>query len=255
MIHIDITFAERLITKTGTFQERRDKCAMFMLYESMAWTCMFRFRVCQYLAMEHCEYHASFLRYSEQSMNNKKPNNMKKIKLYIAVSLDGFIARPDGDLDWLLKYPMPTRTEYGYKDMMDSIDTIIMGNGTYQELISMNFDWAYKEKSTFVLTRYRNNLPPKENVTYLIDNVIEAIHQLKQKEGKDIWLIGGGQVITLLLNYDLVDEMQICYIPLILGEGIPLFPNKPKESKWELNNSTVYDSGILKADYYKMRLH
>ncbi len=174
---------------------------------------------------------------------------MKKIKLYIAVSLDGYIARPDGDLDWLLTYPMHTGAEYGYKDLMDSIDTVIMGNLTYQELIVMSIDWPYKDKSTYILTRYKNNLPPKENVTYLTDDVIETIHQLKQQEGKDIWLMGGGQVITLLLNHDLVDEMQISYVPVILGEGIPLFPNKPKESKWELVNSTAFDSGILKVDY------
>lgn len=174
---------------------------------------------------------------------------MKKIKLYIAVSLDGYIARPDGDLDWLTQYPMPTGTEYGYKDLMDSVDTIIMGNSTYQAVIEMDVDWPYKDKSTYVLTRYATNLPPKENVVYLTDDVIETIRQLKQQEGKDIWLVGGGQVITLLLNHDLVDEMQICHIPLILGEGIPLFPNKPKESKWKLTGSTAYNSGILRVDY------
>lgn len=174
---------------------------------------------------------------------------MRKIKLYIAISLDGYIARPDGELDWLLKYPMPTGTEYGYKDFTDSIDTIIMGNSTYQEIITMNVDWPYKDTSTYVLTRYKTNLLPKENVTYLSDNVIDAIRRLKQQEGKDIWLMGGGQVVTLLLNQDLVDEMQISYVPVILGEGIPLFPNKPKESKWELTGNTAYDSGIIKVDY------
>ena len=176
---------------------------------------------------------------------------MKKIKLYIAVSLDGYIARPDGGLDWLLKYPMPTGTEYSYKDLMDSIDTIIMGNSTYQELIAMSVDWPYKGKKTYVLTRYKNNLSPKEDVTYLTDNVIRTIRQLKQQEGKDIWLVGGGQVITLLMNHDLVDEMQICFVPVILGEGIPLFPNKPKESQWDLTGNTAYESGILKVDYRK----
>lgn len=177
---------------------------------------------------------------------------MKKIKLYIAASLDGYIARPDGDLDWLVQYPAPAGAEYGYQDFTDSVDTIIMGNGTYQEILTMNIDWPYKDKSTYVLSRYTTNLPPKENVVYITDNVIEAIHQIKHQKGKDIWLMGGGQTITLLLNHDLVDEMQICYIPLILGEGIPLFPNKPKESQWKLMGSTAYDSGILKVDYRRI---
>lgn len=176
---------------------------------------------------------------------------MKKIKVYIAASLDGYIARPDGDLDWLTNFPNPTGTDHGYKELMKSIDTVIMGNGTYQEIISFDVDWPYKDKSTYVLTRYKNNLPPKENVTYITDDVVASIHQLKLQDGKDIWLVGGGQTVTLLLNHDLVDEIQICYIPLVLGEGIPLFPNKPKESKWELKESKVYDSGILKVDYLK----
>ncbi len=176
---------------------------------------------------------------------------MKKIKLYIAASLDGYIARPDGDLDWLLQYPAPAGAEYGYQEFIDSVDTIIMGNSTYQAIIEMGVDWPYKDKSTYVLTRYKNNLPPKENVTYITDDVVTAIRQLQQQEGKGMWLMGGGQVVTLLLNHDLVDEIQIAYIPVILGDGIPLFPNKPKESKWELAGNTAYDSGILKVDYKK----
>ena len=67
--------------------------------------------------------------------------------------------------------------------------------------------------------------------------------------GKNIWLFGGGVLTSMLLSADLVDEMQICYIPVILGNGIPLFPKQPTESKWKLNESRVYDSGILKVDY------
>lgn len=172
---------------------------------------------------------------------------MKKIKLHISVSLDGYIARIDGDLDWLAKFHLPNVNH----DFLESIDTIIMGNIAYQELCTIRVDWPFKDKSTYVLTRYKKNLPPKENVNYLINDIVPTIQELKKQDGKDIWVIGGGQVITLLLNHDLIDEMQICYIPIILGNGISLFPNEPKESKWMLTKSIVYNTDILKVDYRK----
>lgn len=172
---------------------------------------------------------------------------MKKIKLYIAASLDSYIARPDGDLDWLLKYPMPTRTEYGYKDLMDSIDMIIMGVKTYRAVLDMDFEWPYSDKTCFIVSHHSINLTPTKDVKFITENVIETVETLKQQKGKDIWLVGGGEIITLLLNHDLVDEMQICYIPVILGNGIPLFPNQPKESTWKLAESKAYDSRIIKA--------
>lgn len=176
---------------------------------------------------------------------------MKKIKVYIATSLDGYIARPDGDLDWLLKYPMPTGTEYGYKDLMDSIDVIIMGGRTYREMLSMDITWPYKDKKTYVVSRH--SMEAKENIEFITENIAERTSELKNESGKNIWLIGGGELITMLLNADLVDELQICYIPVILGTGIPLFPNTPKESNWKLIGNTAYNSGIIKIDYQIMK--
>jgi dihydrofolate reductase len=176
---------------------------------------------------------------------------MKKIKVYIAVSLDGFIARPDGGIDSLTELTTPTLTDLGHKELYDSIDTILMGNGTYQEITSSESVWPYKDKSTFVLSRYKNNLPPKENTNYITEDVIESIIQLKQQEGKDIWLVGGGQTITQLLNLDLIDELQFSYIPVILGKGIPLFSDKMKESSWKIKGQISNNSGILKVDYQR----
>lgn len=172
---------------------------------------------------------------------------MKKIKLYIAASLDGYIARSDGELDWLLKYPMPTGTEYGYKDLMDSIDVVIMGGRTYREMLYMDSDWPYKDKKTYVISHHF--LESKENIEFITQNVIKKIIDLRNQKGKDIWLVGGGEIITMLLNADLVDELQISYVPVILGSGIPLFANNPKESNWKLVRSTAYESGIIKLDY------
>jgi dihydrofolate reductase len=176
---------------------------------------------------------------------------MKKIKICIAVSLDGFIAPPDGGLEELSEISGITRNGQDYNEWYDSIDTVLMGNGTYQEFRNTDVDWPYKDKLTYVLTRHPNNLPPKENVMFITENVVETISLLKEQAGKDIWLVGGGQTIAFLLNYDLIDELQLCYFPVMLGKGIPLFPDKHKASKWELKGHTAYNSGILKVDYQR----
>jgi dihydrofolate reductase len=175
---------------------------------------------------------------------------MKKIKLYIAASLDGYIARPDDDLDWLTKYPVTPELNYGYDEFYASVDTVIMGGRTYRELLCMDVLWPYKDKKTYVISRH--SMETKENIEFITENVIERISGLRGESGKDIWLAGGGELISILLAADLIDEMQICHIPVILGEGIPLFPGKHKESQWELTGNTAFDSGILTVDYKRV---
>lgn len=176
---------------------------------------------------------------------------MRKCSVYIATSLDGYIARPDGGLDWLTKYPITPETNYGYDEFYASIDTVVMGGRTYRELLNMDIPWMYKGKKTYVVTH--NAVKTDENIEFITDNIINRIVELRKEIGKNIWIIGGGELITLLLNTGLVDELQICYVPVILGNGIPLFPNNPKESAWELIGSTAYDSGIIKLDYVIQR--
>jgi dihydrofolate reductase len=178
---------------------------------------------------------------------------MKEIKVFIAVSLDGFIAPPDGGMDWLAELSHPDLKEFKDRTFYNSIDTVIMGNGTYQEITAFDVDWPYKDKATFVLSRRNDNLPPKANVSYLTENVLERIRQIKCQEGKDIWLLGGGQTIRLLLNHDLVDKLQLCYIPVMLGEGIPLFPCKMKTLKWILSDNKSFENGILKVLYSRVK--
>jgi len=100
----------------------------------------------------------------------------------------------------------------------------------------------------------RHNWGEKENLKFITENVIERIVDLRNEQGKDIWLFGGGELISMLLVENLIDEMQICYIPIILGEGISLFRDQHKESRWRLTQSKVYDSGILKVDYQRIKI-
>jgi len=172
---------------------------------------------------------------------------MKKIKLYIAASIDGYIARNDGDLDWLTEFPNPEKTDYGYKEFFESVDTVIMGGRTYRDILSMDVLWPYKDKETYVITRSPMN--EKKNIHFITENVIEKISRLREQNGKDIWLVGGGKLITTLLNENMVDEMIITTIPVILGHGIPLFPDKPKESQWKLQDCISYKNGVVQIKY------
>jgi dihydrofolate reductase len=175
---------------------------------------------------------------------------MKKIILYIAASLDQRIAEPDGSLEWLTGVHNPQKTNGEYKDLLASVDTVLIGGRAYQELLNMEVIWPYKEQMTYVISRH--NWGDEDNIHFITDNIIETISNLRNESGKDILLVGGGKLISMLLAADMIDKMQITYIPVILGEGIPLFPKQPKESKWELAGSVAYDSGMLKVDYIRL---
>lgn len=174
---------------------------------------------------------------------------MKKIILYIAASLDQRIAEPGGELEWFTGFPNPEKTDYGYKELSASVDTVIMGGRTYRELLNMDIIWPYSEQTAHVVSHHE--WEAKENIRFITENIIETISELRSQEGKDIWLVGGGELISMLLAADLIDEMQICYVPVILGKGIPLFPGQDKESKWKITGTKVYDSSMLKVDYQK----
>lgn len=172
---------------------------------------------------------------------------MKKIILYISASLDQRIAEPNGGLEWLSEFPNIHKMDYGYKDLLASVDTIIMGGRTYREFLNMDVIWPYPEQMTYVVSRHQ--WAAKDSISFITENVIETVAELRNQAGKDILLVGGGELISTFLASDLIDEMQICYVPVILGNGIPLFPEQPTESKWELISSKTNGSNILTVKY------
>lgn len=174
---------------------------------------------------------------------------MRKVKLYIAISLDGFIARKDGALDWLEGIPNPDKLDYGYQAFYESIDTVLMGRLTYEEILGFDVDWPYGNCQSVVFSR-NADLKITTPQTQLVNGEIGShVKELKQQTGKDIWLVGGGNLLTSFLNEGLVDEMIISIAPVIIGEGLPLFPNVPKETSLELVNSKSYDTGFVSLTY------
>ena len=178
----------------------------------------------------------------------KKNNLLKKIKLYLAMSLNGKIARADGDVHWLETIPNPDPNHYGYYDFYNSIDTTIQGNSTYQLILSWGVDFPYKDKTNYVLTR-NPDLQDNEDVTFIKENHVQFIRQLKQQKGKDIWLVGGGQVNTMLWNEGLIDEIQLHVMPIVLSDGIELFELVPEQKLLTLVESKAYVNGVLELKY------
>lgn len=158
------------------------------------------------------------------------------------------VAKEDGDVQWLDEIPNPDQLDYGYYTFYDSIDTTIMGNTTYQQVLGFDVPFPYKGKTNYVLTR-NAALEDDENVQFISKNVIERIREMKQGEGKDIWLVGGGGVNTLLRNNGLVDELILFVMPIILGAGIPLFAERVDESKLKLIESKNYPTGVVELRY------
>ncbi|MDH6310314.1 dihydrofolate reductase [Dysgonomonas sp. PFB1-18] len=176
---------------------------------------------------------------------------MKKIILYIAASLDQRIAEPDGSLEWLIEFPNPEKTDYGFKKLLASTDIVIMGGRTYREFLNMDIIWPYSRQMTYVVSHH--NWGEKENIKFITENTIERISELRNQEGKDILLVGGGELTSKLLTSNLIDEMYITYIPVILGKGVPLFPEQSKESQWELTENKIYNLGVMIVKYQIIR--
>ena len=167
---------------------------------------------------------------------------MRKIILFIASSLDGHIARTNGDIDWL-----PQSGDSGYNEFYKSIDTVIMGKTTYDQVLTFG-DYPYKDKKSYVFTR-NNDLSKDENTEFVHD-ADKLVKDIVSNSEKNIWLVGGAEIITTFVNLGVVDEIILSVISIVLGKGIPLFINIQKEVKLELIKTTDY--GILVELHYKV---
>jgi len=147
---------------------------------------------------------------------------MPRIKLYIATSLDGFIARENGSIDWLTKYENNPETDYGYSEFYASIGKVLMGRKTYEQALGFG-EWPYREKKSYVFTRQKESIRRENNVEFISEDIGEFVHQLKGNTEEDIWLVGGSQIIKVFFEENLVQDLIVFVVPIILGSGIPLF--------------------------------
>ncbi len=173
------------------------------------------------------------------------------IQLYIATSLDGYIAKNNDSVDWLDEMPHPEGEDYGYEEFYSGVDTVIMGRKTYDVVVGFGVEWPYSDCKTYVVTRDQNFKGKLGNPTTINDLSPETIREIRNESRKNIWLVGGGRLVAEFLNQGWIDEMIISLMPVVLGEGIPLFPPKIKESWFSLEKSRSYDSGAVILSYRK----
>ena len=176
---------------------------------------------------------------------------MSKTVLYIATTLDGKIARKDGSLDWLDALPNPNQIDYGYGQFLNTIGTTIMGKNTYKEILDFGVDWPYAGMNSYVVTSDNDFKSTTPDTFIVAPNLTDFVLDLKKKNEKDIWLIGGGQLIASFLDNELLDRMILTLIPTTIGEGIPLFPEIAKETTWALTNAERFETGVVNLTYDK----
>ncbi|HTE31623.1 MAG TPA: dihydrofolate reductase family protein [Chryseolinea sp.] len=168
---------------------------------------------------------------------------MRKVILNVAVSLDGYIAGPGGEYDWCF-----TDADYGMTDFLDSIDTVIMGGKSYRMLLQ--YGPPYPEFKNYVFTR-TDETSPYDNVWFVSDNIPAFVAGLRQESGKSIWLFGGAEIVSILLENDLVDQMLLAVHPLLLGDGLSLFPRLANRKTFHLKDTIQYPSGLSQLFYNK----
>ena len=182
---------------------------------------------------------------------------MRLLKLYIAATLDSYIAGPKGEIDWLdgdgsldagpsgeiEGLDAGDTLDYGYSEFYDSIDTTLMGNSTYPVTLTVP-EFPYADKTNYVFTR---GTPPVDtsHVSFVSGDIAGFVRSLKQESGTDIWLVGGGQINTVMLNAGLIDEMVLTVFPLVLGEGIPLFAPGATRSQFKTVGCETYETGLI----------
>ena len=173
---------------------------------------------------------------------------MPKVLVYIGISLDGYIADLDGQVDWMVGDGSNPNHPGTYENFINGIDTIVMGRKTYHQVrTQLSPDhWPYAEQEVYVLTSQPH--PDKNKTHFVSGSASDLINQVKTKTQKDIWICGGAQLIQELLNHNLIDRLHLSILPCLLGQGIPLFQPSNKKDNLVLKDTITYN-GIVDLVY------
>ncbi len=170
----------------------------------------------------------------------------RKVVLYIAASLDGYIAKPNDDLSFL-SIVQKEGEDYGYAAFLSTVDTVILGRKTYEWVMGQVPEFPHADKETYVITRA--DRPSVGTVQFYAGKLKYLITQLKSVPGKNIFCDGGAAVVNELLKEHLIDEIIISVIPTLLGEGVRLFKDGRPEQLLELLSSKQFDTGLVQLHY------
>lgn len=166
---------------------------------------------------------------------------MRSVILFIATSLDSYIARKNGEVDWLF-----TDQDYGYTDFFESIETLLLGRRTYEQLLTFG-EYPYGEKEAYVFSRSPRDRDA--HVSFVAQPPSQFVQELKAQSGGDIWLVGGAELVHELLAASLIDRLILAIHPVILGEGLPLFLEPLPETQLTLTQQQVFETGLVQLTY------
>lgn len=173
---------------------------------------------------------------------------MRKVVLYIAMSLDGYIADKRGKVDWLHGHGSDAENIDTYSDFIKNVDTVVMGWNTYRQVaeeLSLH-DWVYKDLTSYVITH--RPMRSTDNIKFVRESPCAVVRRLKQMSGNEIWICGGADIIYPLMQNGVIDIYHISVIPTVLGLGIRLFGNLEKEIPLKLVHTQIYN-GITELEY------
>ena len=171
--------------------------------------------------------------------------------VYVGTSLDGFIARKDGDIDWLVKY-QNKEVHDSYHEFISRIDAMVIGRGTFEKVLGFP-QWPY-EKKVFVLSNSLKQMPGtlNEKATLVAMKPTALLNSLADKGYSNIY-VDGGKVIQSFLKEDLIDELIITKVPELIGSGIPLFGYLDNDLQFEHIQTNIYSDGLVKSHYIRKR--
>lgn len=165
--------------------------------------------------------------------------------IYIATSLDGFIARADDRMDWLATVERPGE-DYGYQRFFDTVDCVVIGRKTYETALTFA-SWPYEGKYCQVLTS-QEDLVPQHGVELIMNDAHSIFDDLERREGQRVY-IDGGTVIRQFLQAGVVTDMTLSVVPLLLGTGVRLFGDAKRDLPFELVASRSFPSGLVQSEY------
>jgi len=171
----------------------------------------------------------------------------RKVIVHIAASADGYIARPDGDLEWLTSRPAP-KGFYGMEAFMKTVDTMVIGRKTYEESLKLGGTFDSTSR-TFVFSRQKPPAKIPKGVEFVNEAIGPFISRLREQPGKDIWLMGGGELIASCLDEKVIDEFVVSVVPVFIGDGIPLIARRHRHVPMTLKSVERFDDGLVQLHY------
>jgi dihydrofolate reductase len=169
----------------------------------------------------------------------------RQLILYIAMSLDGYITKPNDDLSFLSLVEKEGE-DYGYADFVSTIDTVILGRKTY-DWVTKQIEFPHSDKKAYIITRTER--PSIGKTEFYTGSLLDLVHKLKQEQGQNIFCDGGAEVVNELLKYNLIDEFIISIIPILVGNGTKLFKDGRPETNLNLVDSKSFETGLIQLHY------